>query len=499
LWILDFLIHNQQSTIYNPKDNPYLFHTIMPEKNYTYYDFTLSLCSECLRRVDAKIIFEDGKVYMLKNCPEHGFQKVIIATDVEYYKNIRNYNKPSEIPLKTNTQSLYGCPYDCGLCPDHEQHSCLTVIEITDRCNLSCPTCYAMSSPTYGRHRSVEEVERMLDIIVENEGKPDVVQISGGEPTIHPQFFDIVDAAKRKPIRHLMVNTNGIRIANDPGFAEKLAAYMPDFEVYLQFDSFKPDVLTSMRGRDLTDIRMKALENLNRLNLSTTLVVTLQKGQNDDEIGKIIEFALQQPCVRGVTFQPTQVAGRLENFNPATDRITLTDVRRIILEQSSIFQPNDIIPVPCNPDALAMGYALKLNGQVFPMTRYIDPAHLLNNSRNTIVYEQDTELHQHLLKIFSTGISVDRVEENFKQLMCCIPEIYAPGLDYNNLFRIIIMRFIDAYDFDVRAIKKSCVHIVHKDGRIVPFETMNLFYRDEKEIHLEELRSERMVKAMKPI
>jgi uncharacterized radical SAM superfamily Fe-S cluster-containing enzyme len=227
--------------------------------------------------------------------------------------------------------------------------------------------------------------------------------------------------------------------------------------------------------------------------------VTLQKGQNDDEIGKIIEFALQQPCVRGVTFQPTQVAGRLENFNPATDRITLTDVRRIILEQSSIFQPNDIIPVPCNPDALAMGYALKLNGQVFPMTRYIDPAHLLNNSRNTIVYEQDTELHQHLLKIFSTGISVDRVEENFKQLMCCIPEIYAPGLDYNNLFRIIIMRFIDAYDFDVRAIKKSCVHIVHKDGRIVPFETMNLFYRDEKEIHLEELRSERMVKAMKPI
>jgi len=345
----------------------------------------------------------------------------------------------------------------------------------------------------------VEEVERMLDIIVENEGKPDVVQISGGEPTIHPQFFEIMDAAKRKPIRHLMVNTNGIRIANDPGFAEKLAAYMPDFEVYLQFDSFKPEVLTSMRGRDLTDIRMKALEHLNRLNLSTTLVVTLQKGQNDDEIGKIIEFALQQPCVRGVTFQPTQVAGRLENFNPATDRITLTDVRRKILEQSSIFQPNDIIPVPCNPDALAMGYALKLNGQVFPMTRYIDPAHLLNNSRNTIVYEQDTELHQHLLKIFSTGISVDRVEEDFKQLMCCIPEIYAPGLDYNNLFRIIIMRFIDAYDFDVRAIKKSCVHIVHKDGRIVPFETMNLFYRDEKEIHLEELRSERMVKTMKPI
>jgi hypothetical protein len=212
---------------------------------------------------------------------------------------------------------------------------------------------------------------------------------------------------------------------------------------------------------------------------------------NDDEIGKIIDFALQQPCVRGVTFQPVQIAGRTEHFDPATDRITLTDVRTKILEQTTIFQPNDLIPVPCNPDALVMGYALKLNGQVFPMTRYVDPAHLLNNSRNTIVYEQDTELHQQMLKIFSTGISVDRVENNFKELLCCLPQIHAPGLSYNNLFRIIIMRFIDAYDFDVRAIKKSCVHIVHKEGRIIPFETMNLFYRDEKEEYLKQLKEER--------
>jgi 7,8-dihydro-6-hydroxymethylpterin dimethyltransferase len=463
----------------------------MPERNYTYYDFTVSLCPECLRRIDAKIVFEDSNVYMLKTCPQHGFSKVLIATDIEYYKNIRNYNKPSEMPLKFSTKTHYGCPYDCGLCQDHEQHSCLTVVEITDRCNLSCPTCYAMSSPHYGRHRTVEEVEQMLDIVVANEGKPDVVQISGGEPTIHPDFFAILDIAKKKPIRHLMVNTNGIRIAKDFEFAERLASYMPDFELYLQFDSFKPAVLEHLRGKDLTGVRLKALEHLNKLNLSTTLVVTLQKGLNDDEMGKIIEFALQQPCVRGVTFQPVQIAGRTENFNPATNRITMTDVRQNILDQTTIFQPNDLIPVPCNPDALVMGYALKLGGNVFPLTRYIDPAHLLDNSRNTIVYEQDAALHEHLIKIFSTGISVDRVEENMKQLLCCLPEFYAPGLSYDNLFRIIIMRFIDAYDFDVRAIKKSCVHIVHKDGRIIPFETMNLFYRDDKEAYVKQLQAER--------
>jgi uncharacterized radical SAM superfamily Fe-S cluster-containing enzyme len=463
----------------------------MPERSYTYYDFTLSICSTCLRRVDAKIIFGDGNVFMLKNCVEHGFEKVLIATDIEYYKNIRNYNKPGEIPLQFNTKTHFGCPYDCGLCQDHEQHSCLTVLEITDRCNLSCPTCYAMSSPHYGRHRTIEEVEKMLDIIVANEGEPDVVQISGGEPTIHPDFFAILDIAKKKPIKHLMVNTNGIRIAKDFEFAKQLSTYAPDFEIYLQFDSFKPEALKHLRGKDLTDVRTKALEHLNKLNLSTTLVVTLQKGLNDDEIGKIIEFALQQPCVRGVTFQPTQVAGRTENFNTLTDRLTLTEVRQNILNQTNIFSANDLIPVPCNPDALAMGYALKLNGNIFPMTRYIDPAALLDKSRNTIVYEQDLALHKQLIDIFSTGISVDKVTDNFNQLLCCLPNIKAPGLTYNNLFRIIIMRFIDAYDFDVRAIKKSCVHIVHKDGRIIPFETMNLFYRDEKEVHLKELQQER--------
>ncbi len=463
----------------------------MPERPYTYYDFTLSLCPECLERIDAKIVFQDDNVYMLKTCPTHGFSKVLMATDIAYYKNIRNYNKPSEIPLQFNTKTHYGCPYDCGLCQDHEQHSCLTVVEITDRCNLSCPTCYAMSSPHYGRHRTVEEVERMLDIIVANEGTPDVVQISGGEPTIHPDFFDILDIAKTKPIKHLMLNTNGIRIAKDFEFAKRLATYAPDFEIYLQFDSFKEEALETLRGKDLTETRMKALEHLNELNLATTLVVTIQKGVNDDEIGKIIEFAVKQKCVRGVTLQPTQIAGRLDNFDPATDRITMTDVRQKILDQTTIFQPNDLIPVPCNPDALVMGYALKLAGQVFPMTRYVDPAHLLNNSRNTIVYEQDEALHEHMIKIFSTGISVDKVQENFKDLMCCLPQVQAPGLGYDNLFRIIIMRFIDAYDFDVRTIKKSCVHIVHKDGRIIPFETMNLFYRDNKEARLLELQAKK--------
>ncbi len=462
----------------------------MPTRNYTYYDFTLSLCPVCLKRIDAKIVFEDDKVFMLKRCLEHGRSKVLIADDIEYYKNIRNYNKPSEFPYKFNTATDYGCPYDCGLCPDHEQHSCLSIIEVTDRCNLTCPTCYASSSPHYGRHRTLDEIKKMLDTIVENEKEPDVVQISGGEPTIHPQFFEILDYAKQLPIRHLMVNTNGVRIAKDIGFAERLAGYMPDFEIYLQFDSLKAKVLEKLRGEDLTGIRKKAVENLNHFNLSTTLVVTVEKGLNDSEIGDIISFATQQKSVRGVTLQPTQIAGRLEDFDTQTNRITLTEVRREILEQFPVFESDDLIPVPCNPDALVMGYALKNEDGIVPLTRYINPADLLDNGKNTIVYEQDTELHGKMLELFSTGNSVDVASENLKSIMCCLPEIDAPDLGYDNLFRIIIMQFVDAYNFDVRAIKKSCVHIVNKDYKIIPFETMNLFYRDDKKEYLEQLRKE---------
>jgi len=458
-------------------------------RNYTYYDATTSLCNECHTPINAKIVFEDGNVYLMKTCKEHGFQKVIIADDIEFYKNIRNFNKASEYPRVPHTSTDYGCPLDCGICPDHEQHSCLTLIEVTDRCNLTCPTCYASSSPTHGRHRTLDEIKAMFEAVVLSEGEPDVVQLSGGEPTIHPQFFEIMDLAKTYPIKHLMLNTNGVRIAKDRDFAKRLASYAPDFELYLQFDSFNPSVLEKMRGKDLTDIRKKALEHLNELNLSTTLVVTLQKGENDQELGTILDFAMKQRCVRGVTFQPTSVSGRLDHFDPAVDRMTNSEVRRLIVEQSDLFTYDDIIPVPCNPDALLMAYALKVDDEVAPLTRYINPEELLNNSKNTIVYEQDERLHQHMLQMFSTGVSVDAVQEEVHELLCCLPEVIAPNMGYDNIFRIIVMNFMDAYDFDVRAIKKSCVHIAQPDGKIIPFETMNLFYRDEFKDKLEHLRS----------
>ena len=457
----------------------------MPDRPYLFVELTNALCSKCLRKVEAKVLIEDGRVYLQKWCPEHRQEKVLIADDADYWQMTRRFLKPGQMPLKFNTPIRYGCPYDCGLCPDHEQHSCLTLLEITDGCNLTCPVCYSESSPQrMHQHRTMEQIEFMLDCIVRNEGEPDVVQISGGEPTIHPQFWEILDSAKRRPIKHLMLNTNGIKIAKEPAFAQRLSTYMPGFEVYLQWDSMRERPLQELRGADLREVRQKAMEHLNQFNISTTLVVTLKKGLNDDEIGPIIDFALKQRCVRGVTFQPIQAVGRLESYDPATDRLTLTEVRRKILEQTAVFGQADVIPVPCHPDCLAMAYALKLGDTVMPLTGLIPREVLLQSEGSTIVYEKSEALRLRLFATFSTGHSPASAATSLKQLLCCLPLVDVPeSITYDNIFRIIIMKFLDAHDMDIRSVKKTCVHIAHPDGRIIPFETYNLFYRNDKEQH----------------
>lgn len=459
----------------------------MPTRPYLFYALTNSVCSQCLVKVEAKIIFRDDCVYLVKHCPTHGHEEVLIADDINYYKQSLEFIKPGDMPLKFNTPIKYGCPYDCGLCPDHEQHSCLTLIEVTDRCNLSCPICYADSGTdeisTSGnqsrRHRSLEQIEMMMDAIVANEGEPQIVQISGGEPTIHPEFFQILDIAKSKPIKHLMINTNGIKIAKDKSFCNRLSQYMPGIEIYLQFDSFEAAALQELRGADLRDIREKAIANLNEFNISTTLVVTVKKGLNDHEIGKVIEYALQQSCVRGVTFQPIQAAGRLEGFHSQRDRYTLTEVRRSILQQSPYFKPEDILPVPCHPDSLAMAYALKVKGKVIPLTGLINPDAFVQLMPNSVLYEQNEELKSKIFELFSTSHSPLSSAVSLKQLLCCIPMLPAPeGITYENIFRVMIVQFLDPYNFDVRSVKRSCIHIVHPDGRIIPFDTFNMFYRE---------------------
>lgn len=459
-----------------------------PKRPHIFYEFTRALCSQCLKTIDAKIIFQDEKVYMLKHCFEHGEERVLIATDIAYFKSQKDYYKPGDEVAQFSTETIHGCPHDCGICPDHEQHACLSIVEITDKCNLSCPVCFAGSDPTK-EHKSLEEIELIFDTICAHEDEPDVVQISGGEPTIHPDFFEILDRAKNRPFRYLMVNTNGIKIAQDEEFVKKLATYQPNFEIYLQFDSFKKDYLKKIRGADLTEIRMKAIENLNKYNISTTLVVVVEKWENDDEIEKILEFATSQPCIRGVTFQPVQWEWRIDGYNVAHDRLTLTEVRQSILDQFPVFESRDIVPLPCHPENIAMWYALKMDDKLMPLGRYIDRDDLLKWAENTIIFEKNPDFKKHFFDLFSLSKNGESATNCFSSLLCCLPKIkLSQQLSYNNIFRILIISFMDRHDMDLRSVKRACIMFPREDGKLYPFDTFNLFYRQkyEKKKRIEE-------------
>ncbi|MCB6182725.1 radical SAM protein [Leeia sp. TBRC 13508] len=444
---------------------------------YLFYDTTQALCSHCLRTIQAHVIFRDEKVFLDKWCPVHGDERVMISDDVDYYKLCREvYVKQPEMPFYFNTKMQFGCPYDCGLCPDHMQHSCLSIIDINEACNLECPVCYADSGPKKQIHYDLARICRMLDVVVKNEKEPDVLQISGGEPTIHPQFFDILDEVKKRPFRHVMINTNGLRIASDDVFVERLANYQKGLEIYLQFDSLQDERLQVLRGASLWRIREAAIAKLNQYGISTTLVMTVKKGLNDDEIGEVIRYGLSQPCVRGVTLQPIQNAGRVENYQLTDHKLTISEIRRKIAEQSGVFQLADVIPVPCNPDNLAMAYALKLAGDVTPLTGLIDPAVLIDASKNTIVFETQPDLKAQLFKTFSTNLDATEQANCLSELMCCLPAVQHTNLSYENVFRVLIVNFMDAATMDIRALKKSCIHFATED-KMIPFEAYNLFYR----------------------
>ena len=454
---------------------------------YVFWGQTSSLCETCLALVPAKIAIHDNEVWYEKRCRSHGVQSTLVSNDAAYWLRCKEYIKPGDRPLAFQSRTEYGCPFDCGLCPDHEQHSCLALIEINQHCNLTCPVCFADSSPERTTHLPLATIERMLDALIASEGEPDLVQLSGGEPTLHPEFFAILDAVRRRPIRHAMINTNGIRIAQEPDFVATLAERRIGLEVYLQFDSLERDALMNLRGADLRRVRREALENLERHNISTTLVVTVKRGVNDDEIGAIVRHALEWRCVRGVTFQPVQDAGRNENFDKARDRMMLSEIRRRVVADSGVFGDADMVPLPCNPEAISIGYGLRNGTSVLPVTSLVPREEFVAVTPNTISFEKQPILKEKFIELFSLSSGPNNAGERLAEFLCCLPKVQAPAsLTYENVFRVAIVQFMDRFNFCVGGVKRSCIHFVTPAGQIIPFDTYNLFYRDGR---IEQIRA----------
>jgi 7,8-dihydro-6-hydroxymethylpterin dimethyltransferase len=433
---------------------------------------TQSICPRCRRLLDAELLARGGKVVLTRTCPEHGGFEAVVYGDARSYLEIQRFTKPGEQPLERQTEVERGCPHDCGICPEHAQHTCLGIIEVNTACNLDCPICFADSGTgpqEHGYSLTLEQVESMLDGFVRAEGEPESVQLSGGEPSIHPQILEMLAAAKARGIKLVMLNTNGIRLARDPRFAPALAEL--GVHVYLQFDGFDEATQVAIRGKPLTEEKLRALDRCADAGVSVSLAAAVERGLNEHEIGPILRFGVEHPAVTGVFLQPVTHSGRFRVDSDPLDKLTNSDVIDAIAAQlPDWFRTDDFVPVPCcSPTCRSATFALYDGRDLVPLPRLVDVEQYLDYVTNRAV--PDLEVREALEGLWSAKAAGGSgpVAERLECIACAtampseLREVAARG------FMVVVQDFQDPYTLDVQKLRKCCVSEITPDGRLIPF------------------------------
>lgn len=456
---------------------------VKAEADYVFHELTRTLCPQCRRVVDGQVLFRENRVYLRRRCPEHGPFEALIYGDAEAYVANARFNKPGTIPLDFSTAVEQGCPHDCGLCPDHQQHACVGIIEVNSGCNMNCPLCFANAGA--GFSLTLEEVEGILDRFVETEGEPDVVQFSGGEPTLHPRLLQMVRAANDRGIPLVMINTNGRRIATDDAFLAELAELKPT--IYFQFDGFEEETYRVIRGEpDILPEKLRALDRLAEAGLPVVLVPAIERGVNDHEVGRIVQFGIEHPAVHGVNFQPAFHAGRFDGHDPL-ERVTIPDVHRWIEEQTDgQFLVSDFVPIPCcfpTCNSLTYAYVDEHTGVVTPLPRLLEVEDYLDYITNRAVPDLNVELRAALEGLWSTASmpGSDRASRDlaFSCAACDLP--FQATRDFvDRFFMIMIQDFMDPWTFNQKNVMKCCKEFLLPDGKQIPFCAYNsVGYREQ--------------------
>ena len=470
----------------------------MLTRDYVFLGTTKSLCPHCRRLVEAKIISREGRVYFRKRCPEHGLIEDFVCSDVAYYDR-HEFDQPARVPNKYGVEPDRGCPFDCGLCTEHEQHTCIALIEVTTGCNLKCPMCFAESGPG-GSHLDFATYARMVDRLVELEGVADVLQLSGGEPTLHPELIRMVRYAYERPIQTVMINTNGIRLGRDRKLAEALAPMRDRLEIYLQFDGFDPATHATLRGEQLLDAKLAALEMLAEFGLRCTLVCTVDGDVNLHEVGEVLRFGVARPIVRGVSYQLASYCGRHTSPADLERRATMPDlVKALAAQTGDLIGVEDFYPLPCaHPNCHMMAYLYRGGGEVVPVSRLVDVGQHMDLLANSIVHTpaRGRQLVARALETVGgccgpngcgpavtaageCGLADKAADKAANPLADdFVAKALAEKLNGEEVFRVTLTAFLDAHTFDTRRVMKCCLAHVLPTGHVVPFCAYNTLYRD---------------------
>lgn len=474
---------------------------------------TESLCPECLQVIEARLFEERGAVYMEKTCAEHGEFRDKIYSDARLYLKMEQFefgdNRGLENPQIPGAAK---CPDDCGMCSLHTSHTVLSNVDLTNRCNLTCPVCFANANVAgYLYEPSFEQLRGMLRVLREQRPVPNrVVQFSGGEPTIYPRFHDAVRMAAEMGFTHIQVATNGILFA-DLEFAER-AQEAGLHTLYLQFDGVTDDVYLRTRGVPLMEKKLAAIENCRKAGLKIVFVPTIVRGVNDHQIGEMIRLAIDNiDCVSGFSFQPVCFTGRINRRELEQKRYTQSDLAHDVARQTGLTDTyEDWFPLSCTspfskllsglqnynrPNLTshphcAIGTYLYVDTetkQAVPITRFFDMPAML---REIDLLAREAKSAR--IKLFSKISAWQKLRKFYR------PEFAPRGLTFERFLQTLQgmtdhrygrgqgdgtftyktllvagMHFMDAYNYDIERVKRCVIHYSAPDGRVYPFCTYN--------------------------
>jgi uncharacterized radical SAM superfamily Fe-S cluster-containing enzyme len=466
----------------------------------------LTICGRCFsedpdREIDyetdilqGNLVAMDGAVYLRRMCRRgHGEVMSLYEEDRDLWEELQHWRIPTRVITPDTPDNTRPIPmgYMDGLGDLQTQHSCILLIDVTENCNLHCPTCFAGSGPGINRHARLPHIVRSLDTAIEREGgRIDALMLSGGEPTVHPEIVEIIRAATDRQVTRVVLNTNGIRIARDDRFLAELASLRDRVEVYLQFDGFELDTHLYHRGEDLREVKQLAIERLTGERIFTTLAMAVAKGVNDHEVGAVVEYAFATDYIAGVAVQPMFTAGRANAIDPMDRSTTTGTIRRLGGQTAGRVSQDDFIALPCShPDCSSLTYFVRGDDgshrsivQMIGRERLRERMALFGNR-----LAPDDALWESLTGLLSETAMVSRKEViDYLLDICEVCDLGVSGFIKSlgrwitdrgqapmsdialRVKRVSIKTFMDPWTLNVERLQQCCVHVGSTDGEANP-------------------------------
>jgi 7,8-dihydro-6-hydroxymethylpterin dimethyltransferase len=483
---------------------------------YTPLRMVLTVCGRCFdedpdREVDyatdilqGNLVAQDGSVYLRRHCRRgHGEVVSLYDEDHALWEYLQQWRVPTRQIVEDTPDNVMPIPmgYANGLGRLQTQHSCILLLDVTEHCNLNCPTCFAAAGTSVGRYARLPHILRTLDASIEREGgKIDVLMLSGGEPTVHPEIVEIIRAAVERKVTRVLLNTNGIRIARDDRFLAALHDLRDRVEVYLQFDGFELETHLYHRGEDLREVKQRAIERLTDARVFTTLTMVVAEGVNDHEIGRVADFAFDTDYIAGVAYQPVFGSGRASPIDPMHRMTTTGVLKRLGPQTGGRAGADDFIALPCShPDCCAITYFVREDSGSYRSIPKLVGADRLKANLSVVGNRiaADDELWDSLIGMMSETTTISRPElVDYLLNICEACDIGLGGfirdvgamvfkgeraaeLVAKRTKRLSVKSFMDAWTMNIERLQQCCVHVGSTDGETdpvrIPFCARQLF------------------------